>query len=289
MSRKILLITTDQMRHDALGCNGGVVARTPVIDALARNGINYERAHNQNVVCMPARATIITGQYVATHGVWMNGVSLPERRRRSRIGCHNMVTAPDCSERRTSNRGSARRRPSTKTGWRDWERPVHIAASNGWNSPTTSICVTRTTTCGWSRTIPRRSGASIRWLPRKGCRTRKAAARRARSRSGTIRYRARCITPTGWRIGPSRGSTRCPPMRTGSSGSAFPIRTIRGIRPRRNGHVSIGATYRYRSCIPATRQRRRNGSQASRVIGKPTSTDRYGRTSSRHAVSGRAI
>ena len=27
---------------------------------------------------MPARATIITGQYVATHGVWMNGVSLPE-------------------------------------------------------------------------------------------------------------------------------------------------------------------------------------------------------------------
>jgi hypothetical protein len=44
MSRKILLITTDQMRHDALGCNGGVVARTPVIDALARNGINYKRA-----------------------------------------------------------------------------------------------------------------------------------------------------------------------------------------------------------------------------------------------------
>ena len=78
MSRKILFITTDQMRHDALGCNGGVVARTPVIDGLARGGVNYQRAHNQNVVCMPARATIITGQYVATHGVWMNGVALPE-------------------------------------------------------------------------------------------------------------------------------------------------------------------------------------------------------------------
>ena len=78
MSRKILLITTDQMRHDALGCNGGVVARTPIIDSLARHGINYSRAHNQHVVCMPARATIITGQYVATHGVWMNGVALPE-------------------------------------------------------------------------------------------------------------------------------------------------------------------------------------------------------------------
>jgi arylsulfatase A-like enzyme len=76
--RNILLITTDQMRYDALGCNGGQVARTPVLDGLAATGINYRRAHNQNVVCMPARATIITGQHVTTHGVWMNGVSLPE-------------------------------------------------------------------------------------------------------------------------------------------------------------------------------------------------------------------
>ena len=52
MGRNILLITTDQMRFDALGCNGGIVARTPVIDALAAEGINYSRAHNQNVVCM---------------------------------------------------------------------------------------------------------------------------------------------------------------------------------------------------------------------------------------------
>ncbi len=78
MRRNILLITTDQMRYDALGCNGGQVARTPHIDSLAANGINYRRAHNQNVVCMPARATIMTGQHVASHGVWMNGVSLPE-------------------------------------------------------------------------------------------------------------------------------------------------------------------------------------------------------------------
>jgi len=78
MGRKILLITTDQMRYDALGCNGGRIARTPCIDRLAAQGINYRRAHNQSVVCMPARATIITGQHVASHGVWMNGVALPE-------------------------------------------------------------------------------------------------------------------------------------------------------------------------------------------------------------------
>jgi arylsulfatase A-like enzyme len=77
MGRKILFITTDQQRYDALGCNGGRVARTPNIDRLASEGINYRRAHPQSVVCMPSRSTMITGQHVATHGVWMNGVPLP--------------------------------------------------------------------------------------------------------------------------------------------------------------------------------------------------------------------
>src|SRR5580692_4864780 len=78
MKRNILFVTTDQQRYDALGCNGGKVARTPVVDALAREGVRYERAHVQNVVCMPSRATMVTGQYPRTHGVVSNGVALPE-------------------------------------------------------------------------------------------------------------------------------------------------------------------------------------------------------------------
>jgi arylsulfatase A-like enzyme len=77
MGRKILFITTDQQRYDSLGCNGGTIARTPVADRLAATGLNYHRAHNQNTVCMPARATMLTGQYVRTHGVVTNGVPLP--------------------------------------------------------------------------------------------------------------------------------------------------------------------------------------------------------------------
>ncbi len=77
MARKILFVTTDQQRYDTLGCNGGVLSRTPVIDALAAEGIRYERAVPQSVVCMPSRSTIITGQHPSTHGVWMNGVPLP--------------------------------------------------------------------------------------------------------------------------------------------------------------------------------------------------------------------
>jgi arylsulfatase A-like enzyme len=77
MGRKILLITTDQQRYDTLGCNGGTIARTPVVDRLAAQGVRYERAVPQSVVCMPSRSTILTGQHPTTHGVWMNGVPLP--------------------------------------------------------------------------------------------------------------------------------------------------------------------------------------------------------------------
>jgi arylsulfatase A-like enzyme len=77
MGRNILFITTDQQRYDSLGCNGGKIGKTPVADRLAAAGINYRRAHNQNAVCMPARSTMVTGQYVRTHGVVANGVALP--------------------------------------------------------------------------------------------------------------------------------------------------------------------------------------------------------------------
>lgn len=89
MARNILFVTTDQQRFDSLGCNGGTIARTPVADALARDGINYQRGYNNNTVCMPARCTMLTGQYPRTHGVVANGIALPtdaERRRSPQDG-----------------------------------------------------------------------------------------------------------------------------------------------------------------------------------------------------------
>ena len=77
MGRKILFITTDQQRYDTLGVNGGNLSRTPVLDRLASDGIRYERCQPTSVVCMPSRASMLTGQYPSTHGAWMNGVALP--------------------------------------------------------------------------------------------------------------------------------------------------------------------------------------------------------------------
>lgn len=76
--RNILFVTVDQQRFDALGVLGGAVARTPVLDALGRAGLVYQRAHVHNVVCMPSRATMLTGQHPRTHGVIANGIPLPD-------------------------------------------------------------------------------------------------------------------------------------------------------------------------------------------------------------------
>ena len=76
MGRKILFITTDQQRYDTVGANGGMLSRTPVLDRLAAEGIRYERCQPTSVVCMPSRASMLTGQYPSTHGAWMNGVAL---------------------------------------------------------------------------------------------------------------------------------------------------------------------------------------------------------------------
>jgi arylsulfatase A-like enzyme len=76
VGRKILFITTDQQRYDTLGVNGGLLSRTPVLDRLGAEGIRYTRCQPSSVVCMPSRASMLTGQFPSTHGAWMNGVAL---------------------------------------------------------------------------------------------------------------------------------------------------------------------------------------------------------------------
>ncbi|MCK4276132.1 MAG: sulfatase-like hydrolase/transferase [Phycisphaerae bacterium] len=59
----ILLIMADQLRADALGCYGNDVSRTPNLDALAAGGVCFENSFTPNPICVPARASITTGNY----------------------------------------------------------------------------------------------------------------------------------------------------------------------------------------------------------------------------------
>jgi arylsulfatase A-like enzyme len=77
----ILFICTDQQRYDALGCYGNDRIGTPAIDGLAREGTLFEQCYVQSPVCAPSRASLMTGRYVHSHGLWANGVALPDHER----------------------------------------------------------------------------------------------------------------------------------------------------------------------------------------------------------------
>lgn len=71
MRPNVLLIMTDQMRHDALGCVGRFT-KTPNLDALAASGILFEQCITNSPVCIPARIAMQSGLYPHNTGVWQN-------------------------------------------------------------------------------------------------------------------------------------------------------------------------------------------------------------------------
>lgn len=71
-----LFIMTDQHRADHLGCYGNRVVKTPNLDSIADSGIRFDRLHVANPICMPNRASIMTGRMPSLHGVRHNGISL---------------------------------------------------------------------------------------------------------------------------------------------------------------------------------------------------------------------
>lgn len=77
--KNVLIIHTDQQRYDSLGCTGNPYAATPNIDALADEGTLCTRHLASNCICMPSRASLLTGLYPVAHGVWDNGVALNRR------------------------------------------------------------------------------------------------------------------------------------------------------------------------------------------------------------------
>lgn len=74
-----LFIMTDQHRFDWLGCTGHPVVRTPHIDSLAARGTLFDTFRVAMPVCMPNRASFMTGRYPSVHGLRSNGCVLSPR------------------------------------------------------------------------------------------------------------------------------------------------------------------------------------------------------------------
>ncbi len=65
----ILYIITDEMRSTAMGCAGVENVLTPNLDCLAREGTCFTNAVTNTPVCSAARASLLTGLHVLTHGI----------------------------------------------------------------------------------------------------------------------------------------------------------------------------------------------------------------------------
>ena len=65
----VILITIDTLRADHVGCYGAQTVKTPTLDALARDGVVFERAISQVPLTWPSHAAILTGTYPFQNGV----------------------------------------------------------------------------------------------------------------------------------------------------------------------------------------------------------------------------
>lgn len=77
-SRKpnILYVFSDQWRATDHGYAGNTDVITPNLDKLATQSVNFTHAVSGIPVCCPHRASLITGKYPLTHGLYLNDLSL---------------------------------------------------------------------------------------------------------------------------------------------------------------------------------------------------------------------
>lgn len=78
MSQKrpnILLITTDQQRHDHIGIAGMKGIATPNLDRLGTEGLHFRRAYCPAPLCTPTRVSLLTGRYPSSHYAYSIGVT----------------------------------------------------------------------------------------------------------------------------------------------------------------------------------------------------------------------
>ena len=68
----LLYIFSDQLRPQSCGYMGDVLAQTPNLDRLAREGMNLVNVTSVYPVCSPHRASLFTGRYPTTSGYVMN-------------------------------------------------------------------------------------------------------------------------------------------------------------------------------------------------------------------------
>lgn len=76
----VVFVLADQWRAQATGYNGdeNLQGRTPNIDRMAETGLNFANTVSVCPISSPTRASLLTGQYPTTHGIFFNDLHLSD-------------------------------------------------------------------------------------------------------------------------------------------------------------------------------------------------------------------
>ena len=193
-----LFFITDQHRADYLGCAGHPVLQNPAHRFDCRPRARFDRFFVTSPVCMPNRATLLTGRYPSAHGLRHNGNHLSRR-------ATTFVEVLREGGYKTAHIGKSHVQPMTshppfrasiRRHWGSWTKPGRTTAATTARRrrsamPATrhmrSSCrITATTTSTWSPiTATRRMAITI-----SGC----ARARRKRPLGAIAPTSCRTIT-----------------------------------------------------------------------------------------------
>ena len=75
----ILFLMTDQHSMRVLGSYGNQIIKTPNLDKLANEGVVFKSNYSQNPICLPSRASLITGKMPSSLGIFGNDGVLSEK------------------------------------------------------------------------------------------------------------------------------------------------------------------------------------------------------------------
>ncbi len=67
--KNVLIVVVDDLRPE-LGCYGADYIKSPSIDALAAQGVCFDRAYCQQALCGPSRISMMSGMYPDTSGIF---------------------------------------------------------------------------------------------------------------------------------------------------------------------------------------------------------------------------
>ena len=90
----VIFILTDDQRWDQLGCAGHPYLKTPHIDRLAAEGVQFSNMFITTSLCSPSRASYLSGLYASSHGVVNNFTDYPAISTVSRNDCRMLDMKP---------------------------------------------------------------------------------------------------------------------------------------------------------------------------------------------------